>query len=805
MKKITLLLLVTLLTLPTWADNIAPKDTTRVVDIEEVLVIGSPKETTKLRQLPTSVSLLSQKEMQAQQINSLKNISGIVPNFYMPDYGSRLTSAIYIRGVGARINTPAVGLYVDNIPYVDKSAFDFNFFDIERIDILRGPQGTLYGRNTMGGLIKVHTKSPFSYQGTDVKLSAGTYNNYSASATHYHRWSDKFAFSAGGFYEYGGGFFKNTTLNKKVDPLSAGGGRMRAIWLPNENLKFDFTVGYEYNDQGGYAYGLYHKDTEVIDPVGYDKESSYRRGLLNAGLNIEYQAKNFTLNAVTGYQNLNDRMFMDQDFSPRKVYTIMQKQRLNSVTEEITLKSKPGKNWQWVTGAFGFYQALNTDGPVTFREDGVKTMIEGNINKVFKNIPMPQMNMKINNETLSVEGNYDTPVMSAAVYHQSTYNNLFVKGLSVTLGLRLDYEKTKLDYNASTSIDYAFNMNMGQMKVKLPLVNNSVLKGNEKTDYLQVLPKAAIKYDFNATNSIYISASKGYRSGGYNIQMFSDLISSTMQTGMMKQVKEGSKEYILALNIPGMTPDRVDQMLSKMPIKETNLNIKEAVTYKPEFTWSYELGTHLSMFSGKFTTDLTAFYMDIRDQQIAKFAENGLGRITVNAGRSRSLGAEMAFRASITKSFNLYGSYGYTHATFTDYLSNQKNEKGELVTVDLKGNFVPMTPRNTFSIGADYTFAFNHRIIKSVVIDAQYNGAGKILWTERNDVKQDLYGILNARATLNLCDLGISLWAKNALNTTYSTFYFETIGDVSVPGKAVAGFMQLGKPMQLGIDLRYRF
>ncbi|MEG2573657.1 MAG: Plug domain-containing protein, partial [Bacteroides sp.] len=100
MKKFTLLLLVTLLTLPIWADNIAPKDTTRVVDIEEVLVIGSPKETTKLRQLPTSVSLLSQKEMQAQQINSLKNISGIVPNFYMPDYGSRLTSAIYIRGVG---------------------------------------------------------------------------------------------------------------------------------------------------------------------------------------------------------------------------------------------------------------------------------------------------------------------------------------------------------------------------------------------------------------------------------------------------------------------------------------------------------------------------------------------------------------------------------------------------------------------------------------------------------------------------------------------------------------------------------
>ena len=113
------------------------EDTTKVIDIEEVVVIASPKETSKLRQSPTSVSLISQKDMQANHITSLKGASSIVPNFFMPDYGSRLTSAMYIRGIGSRINTPAVGMYVDNIPYLDKSAFDFNFYDIERLDILR--------------------------------------------------------------------------------------------------------------------------------------------------------------------------------------------------------------------------------------------------------------------------------------------------------------------------------------------------------------------------------------------------------------------------------------------------------------------------------------------------------------------------------------------------------------------------------------------------------------------------------------------------------------------------------------------
>ena len=182
--------------------NIAAEevDTLKIVDVEEVLIIAAPKENRKLRELPNAVTLLSQQDMQAAQVNSIKNLTALVPNIFIPDYGSRLTSAVYIRGIGSLINTPSVGLYVDNIPYIDKSAFDFNYSDIERIDVLRGPQGTLYGRNAMGGLIKVHTKSPFSYQGTDFRIGAGTHNQYNTSVTHYHLMNERFAFSAGGFY-----------------------------------------------------------------------------------------------------------------------------------------------------------------------------------------------------------------------------------------------------------------------------------------------------------------------------------------------------------------------------------------------------------------------------------------------------------------------------------------------------------------------------------------------------------------------------------------------------------------------------
>lgn len=239
---------------PTDTDNALVKDTTKVIDIEEVVVIATPKENNRLRQQAISSTSLSQNEMRNNSVTSVKALSGLVPNLFIPDYGSKLTTSVYVRGIGSRINTPAVGLYVDNIPFIDKSAFDFNYSDIERIDVMRGPQGTLYGRNTMGGLIRVFTKSPFTYQGTDIRLSAATYNDYKASLTHYHRISSQFAFSTGLFYEHKGGFFKNNFNNKRIDTDDEFGGRFRAIYLPSENLKLDFTLNYEYTNQGGYPY-----------------------------------------------------------------------------------------------------------------------------------------------------------------------------------------------------------------------------------------------------------------------------------------------------------------------------------------------------------------------------------------------------------------------------------------------------------------------------------------------------------------------------------------------------------------------
>lgn len=783
-------------------------DTLKIVDVEEVLVIAAPKENRKLRELPNAVTLLSQQEMQGAQVNSIKNLTALVPNIFIPDYGSRLTSAIYIRGIGSRINTPSVGLYVDNIPYIDKSAFDFNYSDIERIDVLRGPQGTLYGRNAMGGIIKVHTRSPFSYQGTDLRIGAGTHNQYQASLTHYHRLSERLAFSTGGFYEHEGGFFRNAALQgKKIDKGQSAGGRIRTIYLPGEDWKVDVTLSYEYGDQGGYPYGLYNKEDGSVAQPAYNAESSYRRNLLNAGVNIEHQARRFTLSAVTGYQYLRDRMFLDQDFTARNIYTLEQRQRIHTLSEEIVLKSKGNRRWQWTTGVFGFYQWLDTAAPVNFEEDGMAMlgqMVGGFIPPLIE-VPMgPRGSMhimpslKLSGTRLPINGDFETPVVNGALFHQSTFRELFgVDGLSFTAGLRLDYEKMKMDYNSGTSMDYTIGITGQMMQGGQPaggvipmmpekaLTVESRYRGTLAKDYLQLLPKFALQYDFRRNlGNVYASVSKGYRSGGYNIQMFSDLLQASLRNDMMRQAKAEIMSHV---------PEGMKEMVNFIPDAGENPDARAATLYKPEQTWSYEAGTHLNLFRNRLRADAALFWLETRDQQISRFAQNGLGRETVNAGESRSLGAELAVSGAVTTDFSLTASYGYTYATFREYTTT--NSRGEAVSYG--GHYVPFVPKHTLSLGGQYLFRLRPgRWLDGVQLNANYTGAGRIYWTEQNDVSQSFYGTLNCRVGLRKGNGEIDFWLRNALDKEYAAFYFESMGN---------GFVQKGRPVQVGVELRCRF
>ncbi len=744
--------------------GMSQKDTVAEYSIDGLWVVDSPKESRVLRAQPVSSSILQRKALEDGRVLSVKNLTGLVPNLFIPDYGTKYTSSIYLRGMGSRINSPAVGIYVDGIPYFDKSGFDFDFSDIERVEELRGPQGTLYGRNTMGGLINVRTKSPFDYSGTDLMLSAATKNNYRGSITHYHRISNRFAFSAAGFYDHSGGFYTNLYSGKKIDRGSSAGGRMHGILKSGRNLSFDLNVSYEYNDAGGYPYGAYDKTSGTFSEPNYNYQSSYRRNLFNAGLITTYTPENLglTIHSATAWQYLNDKMRMDTDYTPLDRFTMNQQQRQNTLSQEVIVKGKWNEFWggmDFSTGVSGFYQWNRNLTPMTFGSDFISSL-QAVMDAAMAHSPVK---VTLTDESMEVPGLFHLPSSGAALFHQSIFNDIFgAKGLSATLAVRFDYEKAKIDYATSSAMNYSMTLPGG--KTSTGSYNVEYL-GRQYQEFMPVLPRVALKYDFDPRNNLYIVAAKGYRAGGFNIQMLSDYMQSDIQ--------------------------------KNAGTLDNDPTINEALRYKPEYSWNYELGGHFTGKNSRFSSDFSLFYMEVRNQQVSRFAESGMGRYTSNAGRSRIYGGEMSLFWTPLYGLNLIGSYGYTNARFTRNLTQVAVTKDGSRTFedrDYKDKYVPFAPLHTLRLNASYAMDLGQG--STLTFSADYTGLGKVYFTEANDVCQKFYSLVNGRVTFSYGKNEISLWCNNIFNRNYALFYFDS---------GTSGFMQKGRGTWGGIDLRIRF
>ncbi len=441
------------------------------VSLGEVQVKAS-KDNLRLNEMPVSVSLLPGDRLEENELKSLPEVSSVVPNFFMPDYGSKLTSPVYIRGIGSRINAPSVGLYVDNVPYFQKAAFDIDFFDIARIEVLRGPQGTLYGRNTMGGIINITTLSPFEYQGTHLKFSAGTYGNYAINAGHYGKAKDKFGYSVSANFLHNDGFFTNTYNMNRVDRMDSFGFRNKLIWKVSDKLTLENIASFENSRQGGYPYALYNDSTGKPEDINYNQYSSYDRSLFSNAFLVKYRMKHFEIVATTAYQYLGDMQEIDQDFTPDSLYFVTQRQKQHMLSQEIIMRSKYDGKYNWLMGAYGFIQQFDKEVDVDVYAADMK---------LFKT--------------------YDHTVSGYALFHQSTLSDLLIKNLSVTAGIRIDFENDILNYGYD---QHRAGSITPVADTLYPTLN-----------YFEVSPKAAITYNENGRN-YYATVTRGFKTGGFN-------------------------------------------------------------------------------------------------------------------------------------------------------------------------------------------------------------------------------------------------------------------------------------------------
>lgn len=447
------------------------------VNLDEVIITEFKENRHSLT--PTSISTANSQLLNTQEVTSLKELTAVMPNFFMPDYGSKQNSPVYIRGIGAKAKSPAIGFYVDGVPHFENSAFDMDMNDISDVEVYRGPQGTLYGRNAIGGIIAVHTHSPLDYQNTRVKLGYGSRNDVVAQFSNYTKLSDSFGFSVAGGFHHNDGFFRNHATNDKADAINSGMGRLSLVWKPARMWTMRLNSMLDYSDQNGYPYGKYDHDTKAVAPVDYNRTSTYRRLISTSGLNIRYDGERISFNSQTSYQFINDKQGIDQDFTKQDMVFVTNKIRQSMVSQDFTLKSNDDGRYQWIVGAFGMIQNIN--------------------NKV----EAQYLSRDYSNPT-----SYRIPVYAMAVYHQSSYN--IWKGLSATVGLRFDYEYSKNDYRRDKRI----------------LSTNAITnerKLNPSLHFNQLTPKFTLQYLTTQNNLYYASVVRGYKAGGFNQTLQKDM------------------------------------------------------------------------------------------------------------------------------------------------------------------------------------------------------------------------------------------------------------------------------------------
>ena len=718
-----------------------------IAELDTLLHIGSVevtsiKQGTTLRGKAIAATLIDNLMAEQNRITALKDASEIVPNFYIPDYGSRMTSSVYVRGLGARIDQPVVGMNVDNVPVMTKEGYDFEMVDIERIEILRGPQSTLYGRNTMGGVVNIYTLSPFNYQGVRIGAEYGSGNTLKARVSYYHRCTERLAAAVSGYYTRSGGLFENLPTGRMCDSEQQGGGRFKLAWR-GDRLKIENTLAFSLTEQGGYPYAYAGED--IVDENGetiiangeirYNDPCGYERVEVNDGVTVRYDASKFSLSSITSYRYHDDKMTLDQDFTPLSYFTLVQAREEHAATQEVVIRSKEdGQRYNWLCGAFGFFKQSDMNAPVQFKRTGIDELIIKNASGT-SGIPLT-----FDNDELLFDSRFDIPTWGVAAYHESS---LMLGKFLLTAGVRVDYERARLDFDCQSD---------AQGKFGVTSITPDIYRGRLHNAFFEILPKMTATVRFDARNSLYASISKGYKAGGFNTQMFSEV----QQARLMKQ----------------------------MGVAMHRLSIDEIVAYKPEYSWNYEVGAHAATADGRLVAEAAIFYIDCRDQQLTVFPEGQTtGRMMTNAGKTRSFGGEISAKASPFKNFDVSLSYGYTNARFVEFRSGKS---------DYAGQYVPYAPQHTAAARANYEIEIPTRWLEKIILGVGYKGVGPIYWNEENTLRQDYYSLLDGSVRFVGPHYAIELWGRNLANTEYAVFHFESI---SHP------FLQKGRPRTFGVTL----
>ena len=709
----------------------------------------------------------------AFNVNRLKEMIPTV-QFYS---SNPRNSAINIRGLGSPFGLtndglePGVGLYIDGVFYARPASATLDFLDVDQVEILRGPQGTLFGKNTTSGAINVTTRKPSFTPATEIEVNYGNLQFVQAKASITGPLGGKWAGRASFSGTQRDGTIYNVKLQQNTNALNNVGLRGQLLYAPSENLAVALSLDDTRQRANGYtqvpagvaptrrpanrqwaaitadlnyappSLNAFDRQTDIDSPLRSNQD------LGGTALNIDWKIGPGRLTSTTAWRYWNWDPSNDRDFIGLPVTTISaapSKQR--QWTQEVRYAEEVSRSVNFVVGAFAFHQTIDSN-PSFKQEQG---------SAAYRFLLAPS-------EAASTPGLLDGYGFNQSLAYGNTSAAFFgqvqwsvTDRFRVLPGLRLNYDQKDVDFDQQV---------YGGLQTTNPAL--IALK-------LSVLAPQAYTADVDDTNL------SGQITAAYN---FTDRINAygTFATGFKS----------VGLNLNGLPTDALGR-----PILST-------ATVKPEDVHNYEFGIKTTP-SRNVTANVAVFDTEIKDYQ-AQVTNGSVGVVRgylANAEKVRVRGAEFDSSARVSRNLYLYGALAYTDAKYVSFPDAPPaiEDTGGPQFVDISGTVLPGISKWAASIGGEWSGPgsfFSRAGEYFVALDTSYRSSFSSSSTYSNYMVIPRYSLVNARVGFRVTDgWTLSVWSRNLFNKDY----FELMS--AQPGNSGLIEAQAGNPRTAGVTLR---
>ncbi|MEZ5946928.1 MAG: TonB-dependent receptor [Hyphomonas sp.] len=645
------------------------------VKVYEGIIVTATRRAEKLSEVPIAMSVFGDEDIEQTGIRELAEMSDYIPNVSISGHND-FRSVITIRGVGSNSRNigfdSRVGVYVDGVYMGQSPAVNQELLDLERVEVLRGPQGMLFGKNTVAGAISLVTKKPDDAFSAKLSASVGNYNLREFQGMVNLPISENVAAKFSIAKTDRDGYIDNITTGNELDTKDVLAYRGQLRITPTDqfeiNLAFDgltadnkILVGEPLTDPFGVVPVPVAPEPRK---VAFDFDPQEDRDVKGALADLTYEfANGFTGKSITGYRDTDAFYTNATDYAPISLIYIEYGDAFKQLTQEFQLISPSDKPLTYMMGLYYYKQDADTIRDVFLGSD----FHEGFIAPYVAPSVAPMLNLDPNNLTPA-----DLALIAAVVGFGPEGSKVFNRGEVQTESVAA-YFNGSYDFNDRWTLGFGVRYSVEDKDVNWLLDGrNSGLFGigstnvapgdtttaptplvNDRRDTF-LSPAISLSYAVTDESNLYVKYSSGYKSGGFNL------------------------DYI----------------------NEDELAANSGLEFGKETVDAYELGLKNTLMGGKFTLNLAAFYSAYDNYQVNQFVDLGGGRTSIritNAAKVITQGLEAEFNLQATDNLSLQGSVGYLDATFDSFPG------GGTAGSDVSGNELVNAPKWTAALGGVYT------------------------------------------------------------------------------------------------------